>query len=184
LEKDEAKRGADAPLRDKQAAVQPQSPAASGSRVAGAVSSEMQKSPRNERTFDVMSAVQSSAPLLKAPSGLVLWRAGKGGAIERSTDAGKSWISQASPSQEDWLAGTAVSDTVCWLVGRNGAIARTTDGTRWERVAPPPQAVTTVGAKFQDLISVAVSDAQSATITAGDGHRFATHDGGKTWQSL
>jgi hypothetical protein len=32
-------------------------------------------------------------------------------------------------------------------------------------------------------VGVTASDAQSATITAGDGRRFATHDGGKTWQS-
>jgi len=162
---------------------QAQAPEASRSRVAGAVSSEMQNSPRNEQTFDVMRAAQPYSALLKAPSGSTLWRAGKGGTIERSTDAGKTWTSQASPSQEDWLAGAATSDAVCWLVGRNGSIARTTDGTRWQRVAPPSQAAAAAGAKSQDWVGVTASDAQSATITAGDGRRFATHDGGKTWQS-
>ena len=86
-----------------------------------------------------------------------------------------------SPSQEDWLAGAAVSDTVCWLVGRNGAIARTADGERWERVAPPSQAVGTDG-KLTDWTAVKARDGLSATITASDGRRFATTDAGKTWQ--
>ena len=184
MEKDDAKRGADAPLRDKQqAAAQAQAPAASSSRVAGAVASEIQKSPRNEQTFDVLRAAQPYSALLKTPSGSALWRAGKGGVIERSADAGKTWSPQASPSQEDWLAGAPASDTVCWLVGRHGAIARTTDGTRWERVSPPAQVAGVVGNKSQDFVSVTADDGQSATITAGDGRRFGTHDGGKTWQS-
>jgi hypothetical protein len=183
MQNDDAKRGTDAPLRDKQqGTVQGQAPAASSSRVAGAVSTEMQKSPRNEQTFDVMRAAQPYSALLKTPSGSTLWRAGKSGTIERSTDAGKTWSPQASPSQEEWLAGAAVSDTVCWLVGRNGAIARTTDGTRWERVSPPAQPSAAVGNKSQDWVSVTANDGQSATITAGGGRRFVTHDGGKTWQ--
>lgn len=183
MEKDDAKRSADTPLRDKQqATAQGQAPAASSSRVAEASPSEMQKSPRNEQTFDVMRSVQPYSALLKTPSGSTVWRAGKGGTIERSMDAGKTWSPQASPSQEDWLAGAAASDTVCWLVGRNGAIARTTDGTRWVRVVPPAQSAP-AGAKSQDFISVMANDAQSATITARDGRRFATPNGGKTWQS-
>jgi photosystem II stability/assembly factor-like uncharacterized protein len=118
--------------------------------------------------------------LLKAPSGSALWRAGKGGIIERSTDAGKTWVSQMSPSQDDWLAGVAVSDTVCWLVGRNGAIARTADGARWERIAPPQAAG--ADAKLPDWNAVAARDGLSVTITASDGRRFATTDAGKNWQ--
>jgi hypothetical protein len=183
LEKDDAKRSADAPLRDKQqATAQGQAAAPSSAPVTGAVSPEMQSSPRNEQTFGVMRAAQPYSTLLKAPSGSTLWRAGKSGVIERSTDAGKTWSPQTSPSQEDWLAGASVSDTVCWLVGRKGAIARTTDGTRWERVSAPAQAAAAVGNKSQDWVNVTANDGQSATITAADGRRFATHDGAKTWQ--
>jgi len=182
-EKDDAKRSADAPLRDKQqATAQGQAPAPSSAPVTGAVSPEIQSSPRNEQTFGVMRAAQPYSTLLKAPSGSTIWRAGKSGVIERSTDAGKTWSPQTSPSQEDWLAGASVSDTVCWLVGRNGAIARTTDGTRWERVSAPAQAAAAVGNKSQDWVNVTANDGQSATITAADGRRFATHDAGKTWQ--
>jgi hypothetical protein len=137
--------------------------------------------PLNGRNYAPLVATRGISPLLKAPSGSTLWRAGKGGMIERTTNAGTKWISQKSPSREEWLGGAAVSDTVCWLVGRNGAIARTVDGKRWERVAPPAQAVAGA-AKLPDLTGVAASDALKATITAADGRRFATLDGGKTWQ--
>jgi photosystem II stability/assembly factor-like uncharacterized protein len=86
-----------------------------------------------------------------------------------------------SPSLDDWFAGAAVSDTVCWLVGRNGAIARTTDGEHWERVAPPAQSAGTAG-KLPEWTGITARDAQSVTIAASDGRRFATQDGGKTWQ--
>jgi photosystem II stability/assembly factor-like uncharacterized protein len=101
--------------------------------------------------------------------------------IERSTDSGKTWVSQMSPSQEDWLAGAAVSDTVCWVAGRNGAIARTMDGAHWERISVPAQAAGT-DAKLPDWSGITARDALSATITANDGRKFATADGGKTWQ--
>jgi photosystem II stability/assembly factor-like uncharacterized protein len=55
------------------------------------------------------------------------------------------------------------------------------DGARWERISPPAQAAAT-GGKLPDWTGIAARDAQSATITASDGRRFATSDGGKTWQ--
>jgi photosystem II stability/assembly factor-like uncharacterized protein len=66
-------------------------------------------------------------------------------------------------------------------VGRNGAIARTIDGDRWEAVAPPAQALGTA-AKLPDWTSITATDSQSAVITANDGRKFVTADGGKTWQ--
>ena len=133
-------------------------------------------------TFGAARQVREYFTLIKSPSGSILWRAGIGGSIERSTDAGKTWVPQASLIKEDWLAGAAVSDTVCWVVGRNGAIARTVDGERWERVAPPAQAATAAG-KLPDVTGITASDALNATITTGNGRRFATQDGGKTWQA-
>jgi len=171
-----------APSRDKQAVtVQGEAASATGGTVGQTISPEARPSARKEQALEVFRQVQKYDSLLKAPSGSALWRAGKGGIIERSTDAGKTWVSQMSPSQEDWLAGVAVSDTVCWLVGRNGAIARTADGARWERIAPPSQTVGTEG-KLQDWTAVTARDGLSATITASDGRRFTTADAGKTWQ--
>jgi photosystem II stability/assembly factor-like uncharacterized protein len=104
------------------------------------------------------------------------------GHIERSTDAGRTWILQASPSQQEWIAGAAISDTVCWIVGRNGSIARTTDGEHWEKIAPPSLSAA-ASRQFTDWINVMASDAQTATITSSDQHRYATQDGGMTWRA-
>jgi hypothetical protein len=139
--------------------------------------------PLNGRDYDALTLRpdREYSALLKAPSGSTLWRAGMGGTIEHSANGGGVWISQQSPSQEDWLAGAAVSDAVCWLVGRRGAIARTVDGEHWERVVPPAQPAAT-GGQLADWTGVTARDAQTATIVAGDGRKYATSDGGKTWR--
>ena len=139
----------------------------------------------NKRTTQSLGAFKATAQtpvVVNSPSGSILWRAGKGGSIERSTDAGRTYAAQTSPLREDWLGAAAVSDTAAWLVGRNGAIARTTDGENWARVTPPSQA-TDSAAKLPDWIEITARDVQIATVTARDGRRFATQDGGKTWQS-
>jgi hypothetical protein len=141
--------------------------------------------PMNGRNYSVMLLAPAESgvrALAKSPSARLLWRAGNAGRIEHSTDGGKTWSPEASPSREDWLAGAAVSDTVCWLAGRNGAIARTTDGEHWERIPPPAMAADASG-KLPDWVAVTASDAQMATVTAADNRRFTTRDGGKTWQS-
>jgi hypothetical protein len=137
---------------------------------------------RSAQALAVIRPGQNYSSLLKAHSSSILWRVGIAGVIERSTDAGKTWASQSSPSREDWLVGAALSQTVCWIAGRNGAIARTTDGENWQSVAPPT-IFTGADGKLPDWTSIAARDAQSATIVATDGRRFATVDGGKTWQA-
>ena len=141
--------------------------------------------PLNGRNYQAMAKLdaQGEFPLqLKTPSAKILWRAGKGGNIQRSSDSGSTWTSQASPLQEDWLAGATVSDTVCWIAGRNRAIARTTDGSHWEKIAPPAMGADSSG-KLPDWIGIVAVDANTATITSSDLHRFATRDAGKTWNA-
>ena len=138
--------------------------------------------PVNGRNYESLLALDAAGEFrvpMNAPSGKILWRAGKGGDIQRSTDAGRTWTSQASPLHEDWLAGAAVSDSICWIVGRNGAIARTTDGRHWKKIGPPPGARDSSG-RLPDWSSITAVDAKSATITADERH-FTTHDAGKTW---
>jgi hypothetical protein len=144
-------------------------------------SAEVPLNGRNYQALATLRPAREYAVLLKAPSGSILWRAGKGGIIERSTNSGKAWVTQESPSQVDWLAGAVVSNTVCWLVGRSGAIARTVDGVHWERISLSAQTAGT-DTKLPDWIGITTLDAQSATITASDGRKFATADGGKTWK--
>ena len=51
----------------------------------------------------------------------------------------------------------------------------TTDGLRFTRVNPPAAT---------DLVSVAATDARSATVTAADGRRFRTADQGANLDAL
>jgi photosystem II stability/assembly factor-like uncharacterized protein len=169
--------------RDKEAAeAQDEARAATGSAAGQQAPAESPSNGRKNQPFAVLRPLQKYSSLLKAPSGSILWRAGNGGVIERSTDTGKTWVSQASPSRQDWLAGAAVSDTVCWLVGRNGSIARTTDGEHWIPVNSPPLATGSSG-KLPDWVGVTATDAQTAAITSGDQQRYVTNDGGQTWQA-
>jgi hypothetical protein len=141
--------------------------------------------PLNGRNYESLLKLDAAGEFpvqINSPSGKILWRAGKGGIVQRSPDAGRTWTSQSSALQEDWLAGAAVSDTVCWIVGRNGTIARTTDGNHWKKIVPPPTAADSSG-KFPDWISITASDAKNVTITASDQRNFSTRNAGKTWKA-
>lgn len=167
-----------ASARDKNAGAPQQ---AAGALAVPAPSPQAAARARNIQSFAALKAAEPALIQATAPYGSTVWRFGKGGRIERSADGGETWTSQMSPILEDWLAGVAVSDTVCWAAGSNGAIARTIDGEHWERV-PPPAMSAGADAKFPNWTAITARAAQSATITARDGHKFATADGGKTWQ--
>ena len=108
------------------------------SRATAAMPRSCRRAARNSPSFWRMHVmIQEYSTLLKRPSGSTLWRAGKGGIIERSTDAGKTWVPQTSPTQEDWLAGAAVSDTVCWVGGAQWRDCANRGRRAWERIAPP-----------------------------------------------
>ena len=120
-------------------------------------------------------ATEPAAGILVASSNpSVLWRLGASGRIERSSDAGGTWRVQTTDVGVDLLAGSAASELVCWVVGRAGTVLRTTDGERWEQRPTPTDA---------DLVGVEARDARSASVTAADGRRYLTTDGGRTWRS-
>ena len=104
------------------------------------------------------------------------WRIGGAGRIERSSDEGRTWGTEASGVTTDLLAGVAASNQVAWVVGRAGVILRTADGLTWQRINPPAGSTT-------DWIRVEATDAQHASITSVDQRRFATADGGNTWNA-
>jgi len=123
----------------------------------------------------MMEEVAVSNPRLIAPPGShVLWRAGRAGSIDFSSDGGTSWSRQTSGVLVDLLTGSAPSDQVCWIVGRAGAILLTADGgAHWKAVSLP---------LAEDLGGVRASDAQHATIWNAHGTKsFQTSDGGLTW---
>jgi len=126
----------------------------------------------------MMQAVTVSNPgLISPPGSNVVWRAGRAGLIEFSSDNGASWSRQTSGVLVDLLAGSAPSDKVCWIVGRVGAVLLTTDGgAHWKSIAAPLS---------EDLGGVHALDAFHATIwNALNTKSLETHDGGLTWQRV
>jgi hypothetical protein len=114
----------------------------------------------------------SSQKLIHTPNPQVLWRIAGGGFVERSIDGGAVWQGQLPNPDAQLLAGAAPTPQICWFVGRNGIILLTADGTTWKTIQPPATA---------DFVGVTAKDASSATVTAADGRKFMTADGGKRW---
>jgi photosystem II stability/assembly factor-like uncharacterized protein len=112
---------------------------------------------------------------IASPGTAFRWRIGPAGAVEYSADAGSTWEARPTGVDVDLLAGTSPSGTVCWIVGRTGAVLLTTNGRQWRRLTFPVAV---------DLTAVQATDARTATVTAIDGRRFRTVDGGATWESL
>jgi hypothetical protein len=109
---------------------------------------------------------------IPTPDPNVVWRTRTPGQIERSTDAGLTWKAQRLRGRLVVIAGSAPSRDVLWIVGAAGAVLLTTDGGTWRSLQFPERT---------DLAAVTAIDARTATVTASDGRRFSTTDGGTTW---
>jgi hypothetical protein len=115
-----------------------------------------------------------AAPVLTiaSPDPAVRWRLTSPGRVERSIDGGVTWTPQDVGEAVTIRAGRSVSTDVAWLVGDDGVVLVTSDGRTWQR----RNIVEALA-----LVDVTPTDARSATVTAADGRRFTTHDGGATW---
>jgi photosystem II stability/assembly factor-like uncharacterized protein len=122
-------------------------------------------------------AAASNSHLVAVPGTKLIWRAGRAGVIEFSSDNGASWSRQTSGVLVDLTTGSAPSDKICWMVGRVGAIVRTTDGgEHWTVIHTPVE---------EDLALVRAVDALHAAVwTAHNSKVFETTDGGVTWKQL
>lgn len=103
------------------------------------------------------------------------WRIFAGMRVELSLDSGATWIVlPIEPALTTPLvAGVAAGQSVCWLVGPEGVVLLTTDGRTFRRVSLPERV---------QLVSVTAEDDLRATVTAADGRKFSTVDGGVTWK--
>lgn len=126
----------------------------------------------NETVTVEAAANRDVRTIVRSPDPRTLWRISSGRFVERSTDAGASWRAQWTSVNARVVAGSAPSVETCWLVGRDGVVLLTTDGKNWRTVEPPAK---------EDFVDVAASGASSATITATNGRKFETRDGGKHW---
>jgi hypothetical protein len=128
---------------------------------------------RMDQPVQAEAAVERSAQILiRTPNPEVLWRVAGGGLVERSENGGATWHGQLPAVNARLVAGAAPGGKVCWLVGRDGLILLTKDATNWEKIPPPIPA---------DFVAVRAKDGSSATVTAADGQKFMTGDGGKKW---
>jgi photosystem II stability/assembly factor-like uncharacterized protein len=111
--------------------------------------------------------------VFEAPGGVVAWRV-VAGRIERTTDGGATWVlDEPAGLSQPVLAGAAISNDVCWLVGSGGLVLRRSTPGTWSRVTPP---------SLLSLVAVAAESASEAVVTASDGRRYSTTDGGATWR--
>lgn len=104
-----------------------------------------------------------------------LYRITSDGLVERSNDGGANWQQEHLRTNTPVVGLSAPSGKICWLVGRGGTILLTKNGKSWKKISSP------VGI---DLIGVTAQDARSAIVTAIDGRKFSTEDGGKNWEPL
>ena len=137
----------------------------------GSVPPKGPTTPLSERAVEQVSMTR---PIVIASSGnLTRWRVTPGGVVARSSD-GVKWQPLSSGTNEELVAGTAPAAGICWLIGHKGTILRTTDGEQWEKIDSPSGG---------DLLDIEARDEYSATVLTTDGQRFATDNGGKTWQA-
>jgi hypothetical protein len=103
------------------------------------------------------------------------WRIVAGTVVQQSLDAGATWnVLPIEPAlKTPLLAGSATSPTNCWLVGRDGVVLVTYGGRTFRRVSVP---------EVVHLTGVTAVDGMRATVTAIDGRKFTTTDGGLTWK--
>ncbi|HYL84435.1 MAG TPA: hypothetical protein VE263_09380 [Candidatus Angelobacter sp.] len=115
--------------------------------------------------------------LIAVPGTSLVWRAGRAGLIEFSSDNGNSWSRQISGVLTDLTAGVAPSANICWMVGRVGTILLTTDGgAHWSLLHSPIS---------EDLGGIRAVDALRATIwNLHNTKSFVTTDGGATWKPV
>jgi hypothetical protein len=127
------------------------------------------------RMQQMQLASKPSGLTVRTPDSNVLWLVSDGGDVGRSEDGGATWKFTSLGLRGLFVSGSAPTVKICWLLGEHGAIFRTTDGKTWTEV-PFPSAAS--DAEFEHIEA---KDESNATVTAADGRKFSTSDGGKTW---
>jgi len=111
--------------------------------------------------------------MIQSPDLDIQWRVVANNVVQRTTDRGRTWATQATGTTKAIAAGFSPSASVCWVVGAGGVVAVTTDGKTWTPV-PFPYAI--------DLTNVQASSADAAIVFTADGRTFTTADRGKSWK--
>jgi hypothetical protein len=112
-----------------------------------------------------------AGPLVIRASDTV-WVRVDGAAIERTTDAGRTWRTERRLELQAIANGVCLSVDVCWLAGAHGLVLRREPSGQWADVSPSAAG---------RIDRIEATDASHATLTTTDGARLITTDGGRTW---
>ncbi len=105
------------------------------------------------------------------------WTLSPQGAVQRSSDNGKTWQAVSVVIGTTFRALSAVGANI-WVGGRSGALYHSPDsGQTWAKFEPAAG-----GKKLdQDIVHVDFSDPLSGTVTTANGEVWTTSDGGQNW---
>jgi hypothetical protein len=109
--------------------------------------------------------------VVRSPAARVQWRVVEQ-AIQRSTDAGRTWGAEPAPPAEAITMGAAPSPEVCWMAGADGQVLRRSEDGTWVDVSPAPRI---------SIVRLDVSTSLEAAVIRPDGTALKTADGGRTW---
>jgi len=137
----------------------------------------MKKQGVNGRDVTSLNALAPLPAVILTPDYRVLWRLGPGGALELTTDGGKTWKPVDAGISAQLVGGSAPSSKICWIAGKAGTLVLTTDrGRHWRKLTTPIAG---------DLGGVDATDEKHASVwDASRQQNFQTSDGGATWTPM
>ena len=133
----------------------------------------IQKAAKNKGNANAMR--QTVAKTLAIP--VWQWSLSPQGAVQRSSDNGKTWQSIALNESSVFRAISSVGPDV-WVGGNSGSLYHTADsGQHWAQIVPSIN-----GDKLQsDITYIQCADPQHVLLATSTTQTWSTTDGGKTW---
>jgi hypothetical protein len=148
---------------------------------------QLQRAPQMTESVEVTAAApaMSAKKIARAPLAKVMvagaiprWRVSAAGAVERSIDGGRTWLSMRVSTEPVTFRSVSSVDHDVWAGGAGGALYHSADdGATWTRVTV--RAFDMVLAT--DIARVEFTDAQHGSVTTTTGATWTTSDAGATW---
>ena len=129
-----------------------------------------------ERDVGVWPELRARADLgAVAARGERVLAAGAFGTVLVSPDAGTTWASQDTGTDQTLFAVALGPGQEAWAVGRSGAVVHSADGERWERRPTP---------FLRHFFGVLAPGPGEALVVGDFGLQLASDDGGQRWRCL